>query len=296
MNLKIGGIAAAFGFVLSLIVGLVFGNGVFALLRALAFALFFFVLTNAILFVMRRFLPEILDVYPEPGDSRPGSLINIVEGSESANSPDMGADIENLDFHQSSGGVGSVVTPELGGERFMAGNGPEGDSSGPGIAPADLGAMPENQAAPGENSSVGPPFQPSLDKTALDPADKDGYNGKRSVSGADAAFNGMEFPRLSTPPVAAAKTKSAVPPKAGASEDVLPDFGTMSQAFLTQGGEAGDEAADQGDDVFHLSVAGQSPEPSSQYYKGSKPVKLEGDFPPQKLARAIQTVLKHDEE
>jgi hypothetical protein len=305
MNLKTGGIAAAFGFVLSLIIGLVFGNGVFALLRALAFALFFFVLTNAILFVIRRFLPELLDASPEPADSRPGSLVNIVEGGETANSPDMGADIESLDFRQAPDDRdgGSAIEPDLSGERFSDGNSPGGDFPGPGIAPVDPGVMPENPAAPGGNSSVDPLSPPSLDgaEKALDLAGKDSYNEERSVSGegagfrADEAFSGAGLSPLEAQPPPAAKAESAVHPKDGASTDILPDFETMSRAFLAQDGEAGDGAADQGDDIFHLSVAGQSPEPSPQYYKGNKPVKLEGDFPPQKIAQAIQTVLKRDE-
>jgi hypothetical protein len=89
--------------------------------------------------------------------------------------------------------------------------------------------------------------------------------------------------------------------------DVLPDFEAMSQAFLasTQEAEKGeteseseseDETIGQTDDVFQLSVSGQSPDPASQYYTGNKPVELEGDFPPKRIAQAIQTVLKRDEQ
>jgi hypothetical protein len=85
--------------------------------------------------------------------------------------------------------------------------------------------------------------------------------------------------------------------------DVLPDFEAMSQAFLasTQEAEKGEgesenETIDQTDDVFQLSVSGQSPDPASQYYTGNKPMELEGDFPPKQLAQAIQTVLKRDEQ
>jgi hypothetical protein len=244
MNLKIGGIAAAAGFVLSLSIGLVFGNGVFAVPRAFAFALFFFVLVNAILFITRRFLPELLDIVPEPGDSRPGSLINIVEGNETANSPDMGADIENLDFRQGPDGGGDLaVEPDLSGERFSDGNGPGGGISGP-----------------------------------LDLTGKDSYNEESSVPGADA---GLREDRAD-----------------GASAGVLSDIELMSRAFLTpdgKAGEAGNGTEDPGGDVFHLSVAGQSPEPSTGYYTGNKPVELEGDFPPKKIAQAIQTILKRDE-
>jgi hypothetical protein len=272
MNLKTGGIAAAAGFVLSLIIGLIFGNGVFAIPRALGLALFFFVLVNVIIVVTRRFLPELLDSGAEQaGAPRPGSMIDIFEGSETVDTPGMEADIENPDFRQVPGGgdSGLAVEPDLSGERFSERNGPGADISGP-----------------------------------LDLTGKDNYNEKKSDPGADTglredqagdAFNGAGFLPLSAPPLAAG---SAAPSGDGASADTLPDFGAMSRAFLPPDGKAGEDgngAAGEGGDVFHLSIAGQSPEPSPKYYKGSKSVEMKGDFPPQKIARAIQTILKHDE-
>jgi hypothetical protein len=269
MNLKIGGIAAAAGFVLSLSIGLIFGNGVFAIPRALGLALFFFVLVNAIIVVTRRFLPELLD--SQAGGPRSGSMIDIFEGSETVDTPGMEADIENPDFRQVPGGgdSGLAVEPDLSGERFSDRNGPGADISRP-----------------------------------LDLTDKDNYNRKKSDPGADTglredhvgdAFNGAGFSPLSAPPLAAG---SAAPSGGGASADTLPDFGAMSRAFLPPDGKAGEDgngAAGEGSDVFHLSVAGQSPEPSPKYYTGSKPVEMKGDFPPKKIAQAIQTILKHDE-
>jgi hypothetical protein len=56
-------------------------------------------------------------------------------------------------------------------------------------------------------------------------------------------------------------------------------------------GKAEEDAGGRGDneDVFSVSVAGQSRAPSV------KPAVLEGDYQPKDLAQAIQTLLKRDE-
>jgi hypothetical protein len=95
--------------------------------------------------------------------------------------------------------------------------------------------------------------------------------------------------------------EDAALPEDGSSMDVLPDFEAMSQAFLASTREGGTDEAEAGttgqtEDLFRLSVTGQEPDPSSQYYKGNKPVEMEGDFPPKQIAQAIQTVIKRDEQ
>ncbi|MDR1411268.1 MAG: phage holin family protein [Spirochaetaceae bacterium] len=299
MNSKIGGIAAAFGFVLSLAIGLISGTGVFAVMRALVFAAFFFVLANILIIIARRFLPDLLEFSPEPnGDPRPGSRVNIVEEDGAASMLGGEAGLENLDSGQ---GGGLLAEPDLSSERFSYG----GDSGAFGETPPDLGGdsgfsgtpFPDsgNLAGPGEN----PPAGISSPGPALDQRDKNSYNRKGDVSdseaGAGAPFAGGAG--LSPP----APRGEAALPGDSSSMDVLPDFEAMSHAFLASAreaetGEAGDGTAGQTDDVFQLSVTGQSPDPSSQYYTGNKPVEMEGDFPPKQLAQAIQTVLKRDEQ
>ncbi|MDR0709243.1 MAG: hypothetical protein LBF77_04150 [Spirochaetaceae bacterium] len=315
MNSKIGGVAAAFGFIFSLIIGLISGNGVFALIRALILAVFFFVLVNILLVIIRRFLPELLDFDLQTGeDYRPGSRVNITEGVGPAAILGGEAGLESLGSRQDQGGMdgGSVAEPDLSSERFSynddAGGGQGsggGELSGFDAAtPAGLGAMPppvlgnlSGLSVPSdENSPDGVP-SPGL---ALDQGGKDGYNREKDVSASGAGprmtqTGGAEF---SPQP---ALREDAVLPDDNSSVDVLPDLEAMSQAFLASTREADtagieNETTGQTEDVFRLSVTGQEPDPSSRYYTGNKPVEMEGDFPPKQLAQAIQTVLKRDEQ
>jgi hypothetical protein len=294
MNSKIGGIAAAFSFVLSLVIGLIFGNGAFALARALVFAVFFFVLVNILLIIIRRFLPELLDFDLETGeDYRPGSRVNITEG-ESAIILGDEAGLESLGSRQGPGG-GFSAEPDLSGDRFSYGDDDGGDQdSGGGDLPGFDAARIGLDAAP-----AGGVPSPDL---ALDQGGKDGYNEEKNVSapGAGERTGGAEFSSRPVP------REDAALPGDNSSVDVLPDLEAMSQAFLastreadaagTAGAGIEDETTGQTDDVFRLSVTGKEPDPSSRYYAGNKPVEMKGDFPPKQLAQAIQTVLKRDEQ
>ncbi|MDR2786297.1 MAG: hypothetical protein LBB83_10330 [Treponema sp.] len=297
MNSKIGGIAAAFGFVLSLIIGLIFGNGTFAIVRALVFAVFFFVLVNILLVIIRRFLPELLDFDTQPeGDSRPGSKINIIAGDSPGAMLGGKAGLESLGSRQGQDAedIGSIAEPDLSSERFSYNDYAGGNQDN------ISGALPNFGGAPlsGLNGSL--PDDVSAPVPALDQRGEDGYNGKRNVSDlgtesqaartGGAAFSPRPVPR-----------EDAALPNGNSSVDVLPDFEAMSQAFLASTREPGpdetkDKTTGQTEDVFRLSVTGQEPDPSSQYYTGNKPVEMEGDFPPKQLAQAIQTVLKRDEQ
>ncbi|MDR2020240.1 MAG: hypothetical protein LBQ14_05665 [Treponema sp.] len=303
MNSKTGGIAAVFGFVLSLIIGLIFGNGTFAVVRALVFAVFFFVLVNILLVLIRRFLPELLDFDLDPGgDSRPGSRVNIVEGGGPAAILGGEAGLENLGSRQgrSDGDGGSVAEPDLSSERFSYDDNAgadQGDLSG---APSGFDTVP----LPGPGSLSGlsgdsPGGVPSS-APALDQRGEDGYNGKRSVPDSGAGPRTVRTGGMELSPQPALREDAALP-EDNSSVDVLPDFEAMSQAFLTSTrepgtGEAGTETSGQTEDLFRLSVTGQEPDPSSRYYTGNKPVEMEGDFPPKHIAQAIQTVLKRDEQ
>jgi hypothetical protein len=60
-NLKWSALSAALGFVLSLVLSLVSGAGVFSLVRALIFGAVFFVISSLLYWMVKRFLPELLD-------------------------------------------------------------------------------------------------------------------------------------------------------------------------------------------------------------------------------------------
>jgi hypothetical protein len=313
MNSKIGGIVAVFGFVFSLIIGLISGNGVFAFMRALILAVFFFILVNILLVIIRRFLPELLDFDLQPnGDYHPGSRVNITEGGPAAI---LGgeAGLENLGSRQGRDdeGGGSVAEPDLSSDRFSYDDGIGGDQGGIDGAPLDFGATPAGSgAAPspesGGLSGLGAPLggdslggvPPSV--PALDQRGKDGYNEKGSASDSQAESRAMRTDGVGLSPRPALREDAALPDD-GSSVDVLPDFEAMSQAFLASTRETGTDGAEaettgQTEDVFRLSVTGQEPDPSSRYYKGNKPVEMEGDFPPKQIAQAIQTVIKRDEQ
>jgi hypothetical protein len=304
MNSKIGGIAAAFGFVLSLIIGLAFRNGAFAFVRALVFAAFFFVLVNILRIVIQRFLPELLDFGPELGaDPRPGSRVNITEGDGAAGMLGDEAGLESLDSRQGRGDGAAAAQPDLSSERFSENGvyggglggapppGPGGGLDGLGGLSGLGGAPPSGPGLEG-NFPAGRPSVPALDQSG-----EAGYNEKGAVSDFEAE------PRAGgggIPPRPAPRGDAALP-DGGSSVDVLPDFEAMSQAFLASTREpepasAEEETAGRTEDLFQLSVTGQAPDPSSQYYTGNKPVEMEGDFPPKHIAQAIQTVLKRDEQ
>jgi hypothetical protein len=297
MNSKMGGIAAAFGFVLSLIIGLMFGNGAFAVVRALVFAAFFFVLVNVLIVIIGRFLPELLDFDPDPdGDSRPGSRINIIEGAGTILGDKAG--LESLgsrqDHDDKSGG--SPAEPNLNRERFLYHDGTGGDQD---VVDSILSGM-DNAPLPGPGSlsDLGgdPPGAVSPPVPALDQRDEDRYNEKRIVPEL-----GAELREGQTGGAKLSPREDAAFPGDSPSGDVLPDFEAMSQAFLASTRDSGtaetaDKPASQPEDVFRLSVAGQEPDPSLGYYTGSKPVEMEGDFPPKQLAQAIQTVLKREDQ
>ncbi|MDR2052283.1 MAG: hypothetical protein LBP80_02635 [Treponema sp.] len=296
MDSKTGGIAAAFGFVLSLIIGLVFGNGAFAVVRAFIFAAFFFVLVNILLVVIRRFLPELLDFDLQPdGDSRPGSRVNIIEGGGPGAILGGEAGLENLGSRQDQdgSGSGSAAEPDLSGDRFSYNDNIGGDQDDAGGALPDFGDMP--LSGPGDLSGGVPSPVPALDQRG-----EDDYNGKRNMpnSGAEPRMAQTGGAKVSPRP---ALREDAALPGGNSSVDVLPDFEAMSQAFLASTrdagtAETGDKTTGQTEDVFRLSVTGQEPDPSSRYYTGNKPIEMEGDFPPKHIAQAIQTVLKRDEQ
>ncbi|MDR3337016.1 MAG: hypothetical protein LBT16_07415 [Treponema sp.] len=300
LNFKLGGIAAVFGFALSLIIGLITKNGAFAIVRALTFGIFFFILSNILLMVVRRFLPELLDMGSDLNENHPGSRINISEGGDE--SGNLLGDEAGLEHLGSSGG--GEAQPDFSPERFgdsgySAGLDGE-DRSGGAFAGGGLGGAPSEEAFSGESlgnlnrGSGGGEFRPGLPIAgpALDQIKETGYNRH-----GDAEVNP---PQVQAPKVSLGI--AALPEADSNSMDVLPDFEAMSQAFLAstqereQSGEDGGDDSEGGttEDVFSLSVSGQSLE-SSIFSPDEKPSGLEGDYQPKQVAQAIQTILKRDE-
>jgi hypothetical protein len=78
MNVKISGIAAGIAFVFSLLIGLISGSGIFALIRALIFAVIFFAISGGAYWLISRFLPELFDPLETTADTpQAGSMVDI---------------------------------------------------------------------------------------------------------------------------------------------------------------------------------------------------------------------------
>jgi hypothetical protein len=294
INFKLGAVAAALGFVLSLVLGLVTGAGVFALIRAVIFAAFFFVLACSLYIAASRFLPELLEISagPDGRDDEPGSRVNIAVDGDIASggfgmaaSPDSGAGVEGLEIaFDPDAPIPNAALDQLGEDGYTK-EGMDGPTFGAASAPA---------------LEMGGGFAPS-------------GGGARNVFESGGAASAFE--RSEMPPGAAALpvAGSAALPEGEDnpdSVDVLPDLEAMSQAFLAstqeaeQGGE--DNGGSNGDgnpfesggfqdtpeEVFEVSVSGQSRVPAP--YTGNKPAVLEGDFQSKDIAQAIQTLLKRE--
>ncbi|MDR1908833.1 MAG: hypothetical protein LBQ35_02835 [Spirochaetaceae bacterium] len=273
INFKLGAVAAALGFLLSLMVGLLTGAGLFALVRALLFGAFFFVLACGLYIAVSRFLPELLELSASPGtENEPGSRVNIsVEGDVGSGAFDFaspaGRGAEEAGFDPGAP-IPNAALDQLGEDAYTR----EGASAGP--APA---AGPGFEAPVFETGAAPPIFESGPLSSAGSPVPPE--EGAALPGGADNPD----------------------------SVDVLPDLEAMSQAFLAStqeaeqgGGEAegendpfeGGGPPDTKEGVFEVSVSGRSRAPAP--YIGNKPVALEGDFPPKDIAQALQTILKRE--
>ena len=83
LNLKIGGIIAGAVLIISFLIGLISGVHLpFLLIRPLLLSIGFFIFSMFINFILRNFLPELLDENISNDETilNPGSRINIIEG------------------------------------------------------------------------------------------------------------------------------------------------------------------------------------------------------------------------
>ena len=83
LNLKIGGIIAGAVLIISFLIGLISGVHLpFLLIRPLLLSIGFFIFSMFINFILRNFLPELLDdsLSNDEAILNPGSRINIIEG------------------------------------------------------------------------------------------------------------------------------------------------------------------------------------------------------------------------
>jgi hypothetical protein len=282
-NLKWSVLSAALGFVLSLLLSLVSGAGVFALIRALIFGAGFFVVGSLLYWMVKRFLPELLNV-EDDGGSGLGSHVDISLEDDDASSLTAelrgGAGDSFLDDTQGGPPDGALGVEGL--ERLTAG----GDSPEAGFD------MLESGDSDGGEFSGG---------TALDQDRKRGYTNKNTGEKNSPADDFGFFASLSSGfspeggvagplPVKPAGSVSAVLPAAGDNVlDVLP--GSAAQAFMPSFGGFDDMVAPKGDNGVPVSVAFPGLERNStaseegvKEFKGKE----------KESALAIQTILKRD--
>jgi hypothetical protein len=256
LNLKLSGIAAAAGFVLSLLIG-VFSGGAFgiSLLRALCFGIVFFALGALVWMLINRFIPDLL----MPPKDEPlmtgletGSRVNISVGDD-----DIPINAALPSENDSKDALGTVA--DLMARRAVS----------------QAGSQPAGSAPESADDS------PLTGPAVLDLGTEEGYSkgGETALPGAD--------PQVSTEEKEAAFVPS--PPPAtfsggnmGGDIETLPDLDAMAGAFMSSDEE------EEGETTASSSIFGVEPKSrTSGKGKGD-------DYNPKEVASAIQTILKRD--
>jgi hypothetical protein len=162
INIKVSAFAAAAAFVLSLLVGVISGAAVPAVfIRALIFAVFFFILAGGIYIVIEKFLPELLS----PGEENAsGSQVDITledpkNGDVSEVFSDTDAEIsgepgdisfsEGQDFSEKGAGL-----DQNGEDGYTMRKKAEANASEPGEGPSEGFSSGESAALPSDSGSV----------------------------------------------------------------------------------------------------------------------------------------------
>jgi hypothetical protein len=264
MNLKVNGIAAASGFVISLLTGVFSGGALgISLLRALSFGIVFFILAGAIWFSVKRFLPELF-VPPEKepliAGLEAGSRVNISVGDDDV-SVNAALPTEE-DSGEDLGNVAELAAEKPPARNETPGFAPNLDTAG---SPAlDLGA----EEGYSEDRAPAPPEEKKRSGTSVvsDPA-------------APAEEPGVVFTPL--PPPSPLQSISGA--DLGSGVEALPDLDALAGAFMSSDEEGGEEIASP---VFGVEPKARGP--------GKKAKSREADYLPKEVASAIQTLLKRD--
>jgi hypothetical protein len=271
MNLKLSGIVAAAGFVLSLLVGFFSGGALdVSLLRAVSFGMVFFILAGLIWLFINRFLPELLvppEEEPLMAGLETGSRVNISVGDD-----DVPVNAALPAEDDSRGDLGNMA------ELVVVKPPPQNET------PDSLPLPNLNSAGTGDS----PAGSPALDLGAEEGYSKDRVSaapGEKKQSGTPAASNpaeesGAVFAPLPPPP----PLQSFSGAELGSGIETLPDLDAMAGAFMSSNEEEGEETA------ASLSIFGAEPKPR----RPGKAKSREDDYNPKEVASAIQTLLKRD--
>ena len=289
-NFRWAFMAAIFGAVVSLLLGLVSGVGFgLVLVRALIFGAVFFGLGFALYFVVNTYFPEILYITEDTGTT-----------TNEAGDGHISIAMDSM---------GEYAVPELFNKQ--------GD-------PNEIGNIDdlisgifrpgEGRSEPAESSQPAyPNVNFSMDAEGLDLNKETSYNDTSEFG--DASFGDLgdissggfnEAPAVETPPPAE-KPQVFQPqftPQIGDDDGLggLPDLDMMAMAFTNlsdsqpssvSSAPASAPASAPTPSMGPMSSADESAPDRSQY-KGNKAQPLQGDFQPQAIAQGIRTVLSKD--
>jgi hypothetical protein len=273
MNLKVSGIAAAVGFVISLLTGVFSGGALgISLLRALSFGIVFFILAGAIWFSVKRFLPELF-VPPakEPliAGLEAGSRVNISVGDD--DEPVNAALPTEEDSRENLGNVAEL----------MAEKSPVQNETPDSMPQPDPG-----RAGPQENPAGSPVLdlgaEEGYSKSSVPaPPEEEKRSGTSAVS--DPAAPAEESSAVFTPLPPPLPLQSISGEDIGSGVEALPDLDALAGAFMSSDEEGGEETAPP--------IFGVEPKPREQPGKAKS---READYLPKEVASAIQTLLKRD--
>ena len=277
VNLKAGGVIAIAAFLLSFIIGLLSRTAMpMLIVRAVLFAVLFFVLAGMISILVGRFLPELLaaNSSSEEPDFFPGSRINIMEGDTSS-------------------GQGAETAPS-GGALFM---GAQADHSEEGLG--NISDLPDK--APSPQQADGGEIQ-GIGLAGMDQNTQVGYNGEGKLEelpepgtftpwdpaafSAGAAFGGGEGPSVSAgearapAPAKTMETGFTGDPDSG---DFFPDLDSMAGAFMPA-------SVNEGSD------AGEYPGTPPASKRSNKNSGWSGDFSAKDMAMGLRTALNKEKE
>ena len=270
LNLRLSGICAGTAFIISLLIGL-FSRAPLSvlMLRALAFAALFFVLSALARMLIIRFLPEMME---EEGLSdrvihRPGSRINITEGDDfyngaapsykAGNAPPSGAPAASQDYSKAA---------------VPAAQADDSDDTLGNISDL-LGKSGITQAAvPGAGFGAG--FGAGAG-AGMDQNRESGYTERGGGASSKGNSQGTSHKRPAG--VEDFDTPSTV--------DMLPDLDSMAGVFSQASGHAELEAVD------HPVSA-----PIGRAQPKSGAPEWSGDFNPRDLAAGLRTVLSKEKE
>ena len=282
-NPKAGGIIAIAAFFLSFLIGLVSRTAMpMLIVRAVLFAVFFFILSGVISLLVKRFLPELLagDRPAEEPDFLSGSRINIMEGDSagpSENSPLPGEPVF-------MGAQADDSEEEVGDISDLAAKNTGHQSSGGGIQGIGLAGMDQNtQDGYNEEGKLEEltepgmftPWEPPIFSGASEPGsfapERPPASGGGGQPSAPAAGSGQMH-----------KADFAGDPDSG---DFFPDLDSMAGAFMPA-------STNEGSDAGEYPVTASS----SKRSRSNKSSGWSGDFNAKDMAAGLRTVLNKEKE